>query len=633
MFKGAAAWLGGTLVGGAKKNPSTQSLTALEEPAALDQALRAMALLMNDDVVGAEAALEGGHSSFHKLAQGVVAFLRASLGFESEIMREASERLADAEASADRDRRRAQKENHRHSSYPPGTEFALCHAEAQLMSAVVGVLSESVVDAMRAFYKLRRAYQMLEEIQTTSPHQPGMKEDGEKTSDDMSADAASRKSASSDLVGDQQKLRRASIVDSINMDTMQPMDVFIHSGSNMCFGLLLVILSLIPPSFGRLLSIIGFRGDREKGLSMLWVASKADNVHGAIATLALLNFYGNAIQFCDILPEEDATSRVGYPTQRCHDVLAIMRQRYPESALWLLEEARMEAVNGHLNAAINLLNVPTSPQMKQVEALMVFEKAINCMFLHKYQDVADSFLKLTELNSWSHALYHYFAAVSYVELYRENCEKNPDKARIYGKKAESLLEATPTFMGKKRFMAQSLPLEVFADRKIKKWQTRAKQRGVPLVDGVGVSPMEEMMYFWNGYKRMGNDDFAKSLTALDWRKDHLRDDAIDERAIHSLLTSVVLRNMGELEGAREHLQEVLSIDKFLLKGGLKDDWTAPTAHYEWAVVIWRESGPKEAADCKLWLQKAARWEAYELDTRVGLRVTTALDTVNKYTEA
>ena len=128
-------------------------------------------------------------------------------------------------------------------------------------------------------------------------------------------------------------------------------------------------------------------------------------------------------------------------------------------------------------------------------------------------------------------------------------------------------------MGKKRFMAQSLPLEVFADRKIKKWQARAKQSGIPLIDGVGVSPIEEMMYFWNGYKRMDNDDFAKSLIALNWRKEQLQDDAIDEKAIHSLLTSVVLRNMGELEGAREHLQEVLSIDKFLLKGGLKDDWT------------------------------------------------------------
>lgn len=97
---------------------------------------------------------------------------------------------------------------------------------------------------------------------------------------------------------------------------------------------------------------------------MLWVASKADNVHGAIATLALLNFYGNAIQFCDILQEEDATSGVGYPRQRCHDALATMRKRYPASALWLLEEARMEAVNGHLSAAINLLTITTSPQMR-----------------------------------------------------------------------------------------------------------------------------------------------------------------------------------------------------------------------------------------------------------------------------
>lgn len=128
-------------------------------------------------------------------------------------------------------------------------------------------------------------------------------------------------------------------------------------------------------------------------------------------------------------------------------------------------------------------------------------------------------------------------------------------------------------MGKKRFMAQSLPLEVFADRKIKKWQARAKERDVRLVEGVGVSPIEEMMYFWNGYKRMDNEDFAKSLVALNWREEQLKEDAIDERAIHSLLTSVVKRNMGELEGAREHLQEVLSIDKYLLKGGFKDDWT------------------------------------------------------------
>lgn len=59
------------------------------------------------------------------------------------------------------------------------------------------------------------------------------------------------------------------------------------------------------------------------------------------------------------------------------------------------------------------------------------------------------------------------------------------------------MEKIPTFMGKKRFMAQGLPLEVFADRKIKKWKARAQAQGVRLVEGVGVSPVEEMLYFWS----------------------------------------------------------------------------------------------------------------------------------------
>ncbi|KAL8875284.1 MAG: hypothetical protein Q9198_006330 [Flavoplaca austrocitrina] len=43
---------------------------------------------MNDDLQAAEDGLANGTSSFHKMGKGMVAFLRATLGFEPEIMRE-----------------------------------------------------------------------------------------------------------------------------------------------------------------------------------------------------------------------------------------------------------------------------------------------------------------------------------------------------------------------------------------------------------------------------------------------------------------------------------------------------------------------------------------------------------------
>lgn len=125
-------------------------------------------------------------------------------------------------------------------------------------------------------------------------------------------------------------------------------------------------------------------------------------------------------------------------------------------------------------------------------------------------------------------------------------------------------------------MAQSLPLEVFADRKIKKWQARAKELDVRLVDGVGVAPVEEMMYFWNGYKRMADEDYEKSLIALRFGmdKEGKVEEAVDEGAVRALLTSIVLRNKGDMEGAKKHMKVVLGVDRYATKGGLRDDWSS-----------------------------------------------------------
>lgn len=433
-----------------------------------------------------------------------------------------------------------------------------------------------------------------------------------------------------------------------------PIDVFIHSGANLCFGLLLVMLSMVPPAFSKLLYIIGFHGDRDRGLRLLWQASKFHNINGAFAGLTLLGYYHGVVGFADILPEPTFTTTSdnsiqqdvrGYPKERCDTLLKEMRKRHPKSQLWLLEEARMEAMNRHLSTALSILesSSKTKSPLKQVVALNMFEKSLNSMYIHNYTLCAESFLNCVSLNNWSHGLYYYIAGAAYVEMYRQSTAsgKSDQEKKTYAEKATEYLQLAPKHAGKKKFMARQLPFDVFVTRKVQKWEQRAREWDVPFIDAVGVSPLEEMIYFWGGYRRMDRSQLQTSLDNLKWSESRHNGTWVkeekDEKAVLALLRAVTLRNLEQWDEAVSVLKEgVLSVEKGDLKGGLRDDWTSPCAHYEMGVGCWmrrKEGGKKEeewVKECGEWVDKAAKWEGYELDARVGLKIATAEDTLKKY---
>ncbi|KAH8693178.1 outer membrane protein iml2 [Talaromyces proteolyticus] len=688
--------MGSWLYGRNSANSSSQSLDSVQQILDLEQAMAAATLILNDDVEGAESGLSEGDSTFHKTGKGVVGFIRATLGFEQEIMRQAAERLAEAENSAYNDHQRvihvsSTPNAFRSQIYDPGTEYALCQAMVQLLAAVVGVLNESLTESLKGFYKMRKAYMTLDGIlkmeerylqnkRSKSSPLNGLASESNTPSTTTSS-AQSPNQSSQDLAKDIAQLK---IVDENSGDALlqgpnvedfsNPIDIFIHSNSNACFGMLLVMLSMIPPTFSRLLAIIGFRGDKERGLRMLWQASKFHSLVGAIAALALLGYYNGFVRFCDIIPDvttDDEAGIEGYPVERLSVLLQKMRARYPKSQLWLLEESRMKGANRDLESALELLKNSKKSPLKQVDGLQNFEKSMDAMYLHRYEECASFFIKCVELNSWSPALYYYIAGSAYVVLYRQTAATDATAAKEYAKQARECLRKAPTLAGKKRLMARQLPFDVFVTRKVARWETRAKEWNVDLVEAAaaGVDPIEEMIFFWNGYSRMRKEELEESLEKLAWSESDANKlwskQNEDEKAILSVLRAGVLRSLRRHREAKQILQKkVFSHDRSLFKGHLQENWILPVAHFEMAANLWMErpnyvaahspsdsalkptvsktSGPslsetesdilerEMVQECEEHLEKVAKWESYDLDTRIGLKVTSAKGAVRKW---
>ncbi|KAL6803065.1 hypothetical protein GGI42DRAFT_19874 [Trichoderma sp. SZMC 28013] len=704
--------------GGNSKNGSDTSLSPIDsiakEKENLVEAMNWVELIMNDDIDGAWEKLQLGDSAFHEMGSSVAFFMRSVLGFEKQVMTEATARLNECENRAWADLKRAQKHGAAYNSsqlYPPGTEYELIIAETQLMGAVVGVLHESLVEAMRSFYKLRKAFLTLDAIvaseakifgKTATPGSSRMSLEGSTSASTSTGDASSTESSASTLSSsdleasadssrspsgqqtpsDQadtdptsptsaaqqlEKLNLGKLEDtsklslrskdsdlSSDVELDNPVDKFIHSGANMCFGVLLLILSLIPPAFSRILSIVGFHGDRSRAVKMLWKSAVHSNINGAVAGMMLLAYYNGLLGAADILPapkDYDADAEaVGPPIEKCEKLLADMRARYPDSRLWRVDEARMLANERKLTEALDLLKTGKESKMKQVAALNNFELSLNCMFSYDWELMRSSFLKCLEVNDWSPSMYYYMAGCASLELYRNAVHSgDKDEARRQKNKTEEYYRKAPTVIGKKRLMARQLPLETFLQRKIQKWEDRAKALGIDLADAIGSSPALEMCYVWNGQKRMGTEQLEKGLDYLDWERCTASKEDVakiqaekDEMAVWAVSRASLLRGAEKLDEARALLNEkVVDLDRSVFKGASKDDYVLPAAIYELGAIAWAEccNPPegeekeileyrrKKMLECEEQINKVKVWEAYTLDARIGMRATSGLETL------
>lgn len=335
-----------------------------------------------------------------------------------------------------------------------------------------------------------------------------------------------------------------------------------------------------------------------------------------------------------------------HPGKILENALLQARALFPNSALWLLNEARMLSGKGRLKEAVALMDSidVNKIQMRQVKVLMIFDRAITLVHLHEYDRAAEDLIALVDISDWSHALYTYFAGCCYLENWRM-CQmgilndSNSKGIKWYEENAKKLIFSASSHLGKKTFKAKNLPLDRFMLRKVEQFSKFQKQLGCenPL-DAIATSPVHELAYFYNGYNRMTKDGLELTMRMLtEYENPAIKLKDSDQELIKNLLTSLTMRRLGKIkEGCdlldKNVLPKFFSVDpsngkvKYIKKD--EDPWAYPTALYERALFCWKLNDMDGLPECREWLTRAQNYAAdYELSTRIGMKIKAALDRV------
>lgn len=113
-------------------------------------------------------------------------------------------------------------------------------------------------------------------------------------------------------------------------------------------GLFLLVSSLLPAKLLKIISIFGFEGNRNVGVSCLMYARTSNDVRSILATLTLLWFYTFGTQL--FLNEDGYTSD---KIEAVSNLLTDNEQQYTDSAIFLFFHGRFERMKVRLIIFIN----------------------------------------------------------------------------------------------------------------------------------------------------------------------------------------------------------------------------------------------------------------------------------------
>ncbi|KAJ3986595.1 hypothetical protein F5890DRAFT_1502964 [Lentinula detonsa] len=304
----------------------------------------------------------------------------------------------------------------------------------------------------------------------------------------------------------------SSMTEAGNSEEIQNLKNLIIAGTAFGFGLFNLVFSLLPKRVQSVAGLFGFAHSRRLALQALAVSAgyaAEGEVHGVFAGLVLMTYHGAVLLVSGYQADEARIIR------EYESVVSGIEARYPKGALWILNRAKILRMTYDPEGAIRVLKAGLEETkedaanehgegFKQADTLLVFELAWIYLSQRQYAESAEAFIKLTELNSWSHGTYYFIAAGCHISLALSDGVSHEEKEK-YLDKAQELLDAIPNLLDKRKVGGKDLPTEVLIKKKLAFYKEKQKRQGGEernFARCIRISPAEELGIFWNNHNRI-----------------------------------------------------------------------------------------------------------------------------------
>ncbi|KAI0345249.1 hypothetical protein BDW22DRAFT_1354152 [Trametopsis cervina] len=577
----------------------------------LSEASSGFDALFANDLDKARQIFSTNASAFHLLGTGVCAFLEAALGMEQGLMAQATQVLAESEAGAKK-QLKAAKSLPSSTRYPAATEWELLQTDATILHALTLALNESYMGYVQCFYELNSAHSKFTKLfKTVFPS--GVDDYATPATSQATSPAPSIRSETSSTNTAKQQARSGygvfgsigrfggsllsaqPVANPVASLPEGPIEELIMSGTAFGYVLFNLVFSLLPAGVRGVVGFLGFKHDRRLALKALAVSANQKDVHSTFASLVLMTYYGVVLLLTGYQADES------HILKQYRAIIDQVEPRFPTGSLWILNRAKLLRMSYDANGAIdtlkNGLTMDRPKSFQQADGLIIFELAWTLLSQRRYEESAEWFLKMTEVNSWSHATYYFIAASCYLSI--GNAEK-----------AQKLFDDIPTLIEGKKIGGKDLPTEVLIKKKIafyKEKQKRWSKSEDNFVKAIRISPAEELGLFWNTHVRIGKDVAQAHIDELTAFSPPVTIsspliktqpaptsqgppdlDTADELAVRSLILGIVHRTAGEFKAAREFLEDAHRRHKTVTI----NTWVGGVTCYEMAILDLKEADAK-----------------------------------------